>query len=365
MDKEPGLDFEAAWEAVSRHDRRFDGKFVYAVTSTRVYCHPSCPSRRPSLKHVTFFASPTSAEEAGYRACRRCRPDSVDGSPIEQRIQQAREYLDEQFEATVTLNDLARKVGMSPYHLQRTFRRYVGVSPKQYIDSRRIEQFKEHLKRGDTVTTAMYDAGYGSSSRLYSDVRSELGMTPATYRRGGFGMRIGFTITDSPVGHLLIAATKLGVAAVMLGDDDKTLEASLRREYPKAMLIRDSNSLKGYADAIVRYLRGEEVKLSLPVDVNGTTFQRRVWQALQTIPAGSTQSYSEVARSIGHPRAARAVARACANNSVALVVPCHRVIRGDGGLGGYRWGLDRKERLITLEKALVEGKKVRPRSGRQ
>ena len=252
-------------------------------------------------------------------------------------------------EEPLTLLALAAEAGLSPHHLERTFKRVMGISPRQYVDAQRMRRLKSRLKKGDDVTTALYEAGFGSSSRLYERAPGQLGMTPATYRHGGEGMRIGYTIVPCPLGRLLIAATPKGISAVYLGDRAGPLEEALAEEYPRAEIFRDRNGLRGSVSTLLRHLRGQEPHLELPLDVQATAFQRRVWEELKRIPYGSTRSYSEVARSIGKPNAIRAVARACATNPVSIVVPCHRVVRGDGNLAGYRWGLDRKRALLDRE----------------
>jgi AraC family transcriptional regulator of adaptative response/methylated-DNA-[protein]-cysteine methyltransferase len=348
------------WVAVAERDARQDGQFVYAVASTGVFCRPSCPSRRPRRENVAFFAGPEEAERAGYRACRRCAPKSS-VAPAERTVQQACAYLEGHLDEPVTLEALGRALGVSPYHLQRMFKRVTGVSPREYASARRVERLKERLQQGDGVADATYEAGYGSGSRVYERSDAQLGMTPATYKRGGMGMTIRYGTTASPLGRLLVAVTERGVCAVTLGDSDATLEAALRQEYPRARIEKagtEDAAIEGWIGAIVRHLEGEQPSLGLPVDVQATAFQRRVWQALQEIPYGETRSYTEVAAAIGQPRATRAVAQACASNRVALVVPCHRVVRGDftaggeaGDAGGYRWGAERKRRLLERERA--------------
>ena len=254
-------------------------------------------------------------------------------------------------EAPLTLAALSAEAHMSPHHLERTFKRVMGITPRQYADAQRMRRLKSRLKKGDNVTTALYEAGFGSSSRLYERAPAQLGMTPATYRRGGEGMRLGYTIVPCPLGRLLVAATKQGVSAVYLGDKEGPLKRSLAEEYPRAQILRDRNGMTAWVSAILRHLRGKEPHLELPLDVQATAFQRRVWEELQRIPYGSTRSYSEVARAIGKPSAIRAVARACATNPVSIVVPCHRAVRGDGNLAGYRWGLERKRALLQHEAA--------------
>jgi len=345
----PSLKTERAWEAVLERDRRFDGQFVYGVASTKVYCRPSCPSRRPSRDQVTFFDSSRLAETAGFRACRRCRPESAERPETERRIEQARRYLDEHYDEPVTLQQLAGEIGMSPYYLQRAFKRLVGSSPKEYRDMRRMDHFKTSLKRGETVTNATYEAGFGSSSRVYERANSDLGMTPSVFQAGGLGTTISFTTKATVMGRMLVAVTKRGIVTVRLGNNEASLVASLRRDYPMATLRLDVMGLQRYIAGILRCLTANGDACRLPLDLNATAFQRRVWKALQRIPCGSTRSYRDVARAIGQPAAARAVARACATNPIAVAIPCHRVIREDGRLGGYRWGLQRKHRLLALE----------------
>jgi AraC family transcriptional regulator of adaptative response/methylated-DNA-[protein]-cysteine methyltransferase len=348
----PGTD-EGKWQAVVDRDPAQDGGFVYAVTSTRIYCRPSCPSRRPLRSRVSFFANPDAAELAGYRACRRCEPRASQPAAVRQ-VQRAREYLDEHIDETVTLERLGKVTSMSPYHLQRTFKRVVGVSPRAYASARRLDRMKSRLKKGDTVSRATYEAGYGSGSRAYEHARAGLGMTPGTYRNGGRGMQIGFTVVPTPVGHLLAAATERGLCAVMLGDDIAGLEASLRREYPAASIEEGNGELTRYTEAVVEQLLGRD-RTDLPLDLHGTAFQRQVWEALRRIPAGETRSYQTIAQELGRPSAGRAVARACASNRVALVIPCHRAVRKNGELGGYRWGVERKQRLLEQERLVRDG----------
>jgi AraC family transcriptional regulator of adaptative response/methylated-DNA-[protein]-cysteine methyltransferase len=351
---------QALWDSVRGRDRAADGVFVYAVRSTGIYCRPSCPSRKPHREQVVFFALPEAAEQQGFRACRRCRPRSIGirdpridavarvCREIESRISND---IDSNGETRLTLVALSVPAGMSSHQLERAFRSMMGITPRQYADAQRMRRVKSSLKKGDNVTTALYDAGFGSSSRLYERAPSHLGMTPATYRQGGVGMSIHYTIVDSPLGRLLVGATDRGVSALYLGESDARLEAALRKEYPRANVRRDRNGLEAWVGKILDHLRGGEPHLDLPTDVQATAFQRRVWEELRRIPYGTTKTYSEVARAIGRPTAIRAVARACATNPVSVVVPCHRVVRGDGNLAGYRWGLDRKRALLAKEQA--------------
>jgi AraC family transcriptional regulator of adaptative response/methylated-DNA-[protein]-cysteine methyltransferase len=344
------------WQAVLTRDRSSDGSFVYAVRSTGIYCRPSCPSRRPRHEQVVFFPLPQSAEQAGFRPCRRCQPRNSDGYTNAQAeiIFQACRAIESHLDEDLSLASLGAQLHISPHHLQRSFKRIVGITPRQYAETCRLEQFKNRLKEGDSVTRAMYEVGYSSSSRLYERASAHLGMTPTAYRKGGLGMHIHYTIVDSPLGRLLVAATGRGICGVSLGDADALLEATLRGEYPAAQIQRDDAGLGEWVSAFLSYLHGRQPDLPLPVDVQATAFQWQVWEALRAIPSGSTRSYSEVARSLGHPQAARAVARACATNPVALVIPCHRVVRENGDLGGYRWGIGRKQQLLAQEKATAQ-----------
>jgi AraC family transcriptional regulator of adaptative response/methylated-DNA-[protein]-cysteine methyltransferase len=339
---------ERRWSAVVARDASLDGEFVYGVASTRIYCRPSCPSRRPLRSRVSFFETPAAAEQAGYRACRRCEPQQQQRRYVRQ-IQQAREYIEQHPDETITLERLAQIAQMSPFYLQRTFKRVVGVSPRAYASARRLDRMKSRLRQGDTVSRATYDAGYGSGSRAYAHARAGLGMTPGTYRNGGRGLRIEYAVVTTQVGLVLIAATDRGLCSVMLGDNTVTLEGALAREYPSAALERNDASLKSYTDAVVGRLLGQPEE-PLRLHVQGTSFQWQVWEALRRIPAGETRSYQEIAHEVGRPSAARAVARACASNRVALVIPCHRVVRETGDLGGYRWGVERKRRILEQER---------------
>jgi AraC family transcriptional regulator of adaptative response/methylated-DNA-[protein]-cysteine methyltransferase len=332
------------------------------VRSTGIYCRPSCPSRKPRREQVLFFPLPEAAEQRGFRPCRRCRPRTAPlGDPriakvalvcreIEARLLAD---TDRDNEKNLTLAALSAPARMSPHQLERAFRSVMGITPRQYADAHRMRRLKSRLKKGDNVTTALYDAGFGSSSRLYERAPSHLGMTPATYRQGGSGMNIRYTIVSSPLGRLLVAATGRGISALYLGQFDARLEAELQTEYPRADICRDRNGLAGWVGKILAHLRGQEPHLDLPTDVQATAFQRRVWEELRRIPYGTTRTYTEVARAIGRPTAIRAVARACARNPVSVVVPCHRVVREDGNLAGFRWGIDRKRALLEQESATV------------
>lgn len=346
----PATRDRARWQAVLRRDRSFDGRFVYAVTSTGVFCRPSCPSRRPRPDRVQFFDNAAAAEHAGFRACRRCGP-TAHAVRLPDAIDRASRYLAEHSDDSVPLTALSRIANLSPSHLQREFKRALGVSPREFQAACRAGRFREKLRNGHDVSTALYEAGYGSPSRIYEASPTGRGMHPATYRRGGAGADVGFVTVRCALGWLLVAATEKGVCAVKLGDTRQVLEADLRREFPSARITAKRHVRTGWVEALVNRLEGDERELTLPLDVRGTAFQWRVWRALQRIPAGETRSYSEVARDLGAPAAVRAVANACARNPVCLVVPCHRVTAKNGGTGGYRWGVARKARLLAQEAA--------------
>ena len=330
------------WQAVLARDRRCDGAFVYAVRSTGIYCRPSCASRRPRRTQVTFFPIPEAAEREGFRACLRCHPADVNGSDPGVALVR---------DACRTL-DAGEKPNVDPHRLARAFKRVLGITPKQYVAARRVARFKDELKRRKQVSPALYEAGYSSTSRVYERTHAQLGMTPATYARGGAGVDIVFVTVPTSLGRLLVAATERGVCRVMLGNNAAQLESGLRTEFDAAHVRQEQGGkLEGFVDAIRAYLEGREPHLDLPLDIRATAFQRRVWQELQRIPFGETRTYAEIATTIGQPTAARAVARACATNPAALVIPCHRVVREDGELGGYRWGVERKRALLENEKA--------------
>lgn len=340
------------WQAVVSKDARFDGQFVFAVSSTGIYCRPSCPSRRAHRERVTFFELPEAAEQAGFRACLRCRPERARVlDPQVELVRRVCRLLDASESEPLKLAELATRTGVSIFHLQRTFKRVMGISPRQYLAARRIGNFKTLVRKGDSVTNALYDSGFNSSSRLYENAAEELGMTPATYSRGGRGANINYTIVDSCMGRLLVAMTERGVCAVRMGDRDRELERDLQLEFPHARINRDDAVLHATVQKILKHLDQHDPRLNLPLDVVATAFQRQVWEKLRAIPYGQTVSYGDVARALGKPGAVRAVGRACATNPVALVIPCHRVVREDKSLGGYRWGLSRKRKLLEQESA--------------
>jgi AraC family transcriptional regulator of adaptative response/methylated-DNA-[protein]-cysteine methyltransferase len=332
-------------------DARFDGQFVFAVSSTGVYCRPSCPSRRAHRERVKFFDLPEAAEQAGFRACLRCQPKRARIlDPQIELVQRVCRLLDDSESEAAKLAELASHAGVSVFHLQRTFKRVMGISPRQYQTARKFGNFKSLVRKGETVTNSLYESGFNSSSRLYEYASEELGMTPATYSRGGRGVNINYTIVDSSMGHLLVAVTERGVCAVRMGDNDAELEKDLHAEFPQAQIGRDDSALREPVEKILNHLDKNEPSLDLPLDIRATAFQRQVWEKLREIPYGETVSYADVAKALGKPGAVRAVGRACATNPVALVIPCHRVVREDKSLGGYRWGLDRKKRLLDHER---------------
>jgi len=348
---------DTRWKPLAARDASADGTFVYGVTSTGIYCRPSCPSRRPRADRVRFFDTTTDARQAGFRACKRCRPDTVGlAQPGVEAVRRASAYLAVHADQSVTLSHLARVAAMSPYHLQRRFKAIVGLSPREYQAAVRAGRLRSSLRDGRDVTTAIYEAGYGSPSRVYEAPPTGRGMSPSSYRRGGAGMRIGYSTMSSPVGQVLIAATENGVCAVKLGESAPALARDLRREYPAAEIVPNQKPRKAWVTAIAEHLRGVTPSLDLPIDVTATAFQWKVWRALQRIPYGDTRAYAEVAKAIGKPSAARAVARACATNPVALVVPCHRVVPSAGGVGGYRWGAERKKRILAHEQRPARGR---------
>jgi AraC family transcriptional regulator of adaptative response/methylated-DNA-[protein]-cysteine methyltransferase len=355
MTTSPSTDHAEARAAIAARDARFDGRFVYGVTSTGIYCRPSCPSRRPRPDRVVLFDSPGEAERAGFRPCRRCAPRER-RAPHDARLDHARAYLDAHADEAVTVAQLSRHVGLTRSHLQRAFAAAFGVTPRAYLAARRSERFRAALREGDDVTTSIYAAGYGSPSRVYEHASARLGMSPATYRRGGEGTRIRFTTAPSEAGVVLLAATDRGVCAARLGDDDAALERALRSEFPRAALERDDRALKAWVAELTRRIAGRPPRREVPLDVAATAFQWQVWQSLKRIPRGETRSYGDVARTLGRPGAARAVAAACAANPVAVIVPCHRVVGASGAPGGYRWGPERKARL--LERETAGGKKA-------
>ena len=337
------------WRATVSRDARADGTFVLGVRSTNIYCRPSCPARRPLRRNVVFFRTLEEAEKQGFRPCLRCRPNEVAGSIA--LVEKATRYLVDSDEDTVRFGALAVRLGTTPATLRRAFLRVTGLRPRELAEALRLARFKKLLRAGKSITDALYETGYGSSSRVYERSNAQLGMTPATYRKGGKDMKIGYSIAKSALGRVLVGATQRGVSAVYLGDTEAKLIEELRQEYPRAEISPATDSFERWVKEIVLRVEGKPPRMDLPLDLQATAFQRRVWQELQRIPRGATRTYSQVARALGNPKSVRAVARACATNPVSVVVPCHRVIREDGNLAGYRWGLSRKEQLLAQERA--------------
>jgi len=340
---------ERFWQATVHRDARADGSFVFAVRSTHVYCRPSCPARRPLRRNTVFFRTAQDAESQGFRPCRRCRPKQQDSATA--LVERAAALIASSNDEVFRLDSVARQVQTSPAKLRRAFHRAAGLSPKEFQQALRLEQFKKMLREGGTVTDALYACGYGSSSRLYEKTNAHLGMTPVSYRKGGEGMHIGYTVANSSLGKVLVGTTERGVSAVYLGEKEGVLVEALRKEYPKAEITRAEGGSEVWLKEILQRIDGSAPRMDLPLDVKATAFQRRVWQELQKIPRGATRTYTQVAKALGKPQSVRAVARACATNPVSIVVPCHRVIRTDGNLAGYRWGLQRKEKLLEREAA--------------
>jgi AraC family transcriptional regulator of adaptative response/methylated-DNA-[protein]-cysteine methyltransferase len=337
------------WRATMSRDARADGTFVLAVRSTHIYCRPSCPARRPLRRNVVFFRTGVEAEKQGFRPCRRCRPNEVAG-PVALVERASRELAKVGEDEGVRFAALAVRLKTTPGTLRRAFLQVTGLRPRDLAAALRLARFKKMLRDGKGIAEALYETGYGSTSRVYESSNAQLGMTPATYRKGGKNMKIGYAIAKSSLGKILVGATERGISAVYLGDADANLVEELRGEYPKAEISAAADTFEQWVKEIVERVEGNPPRLELPLDLQATAFQRRVWQELQRIPRGSTRTYTQVARALGNPKAVRAVARACATNPVSIVVPCHRVIRGDGSLAGYRWGLSRKEQLLAQER---------------
>ena len=347
----PVLDPEAMWDAARRRDPSYDGVFYVAVKTTGVYCRPSCKSRPPKRENVSFFASPADALRAGYRACKRCRPDRLGAAdPQVEAVRRACERI-ASAEQAPSLADLAAGAGLSSFHFHRVFRKVTGVTPKAYAAEMRARRAAEGLKTAKTVTEAIYDAGFNSSSRFYETATARLGMTPTAARRGGEGLSIRFAVGEASLGSVLVAATDKGVCAIMLGDDPDGLVRELEDRFPRAKLVAADPNFERTVAQVVGLVEAPGQNLDLPLDIRGTAFQQKVWQALRAIPVGATATYAEIARTVGRPKAVRAVAQACAANPLAVAIPCHRVVRTDGGLSGYRWGVERKRKLLDREVA--------------
>lgn len=339
------------WDAVVARNRKFDGALFYGVSTTRIYCRPTCPSRRPKPENVQFFFDPDSAEHAGFRACKRCRPRQQSGSGQLDLVRNVCRAVEKNVDSPLPMKQLSAELKVHPATLDRAFKQSTGITIKQYAEARRLSLFKTALRFGRDVTTAIYDAGYNSSSRVYEHANARLGMTPATYSKGGDGSRIRYAIAPYSAGKALLAVTDKGVCSVKLGDDPARLGRELEGEYPKAEIIQADEELRDWMSILLKRLEGDVNLPELPIDVRATAFQRRVYEELKRIPAGQTRTYSQIAKELGGESGRRAVARACATNNVAVLIPCHRVVRTDGGMGGYRWGLNRKEALLAQERA--------------
>ncbi len=335
--------------AVRNRDARYDGKLIFAVITTRVFCRPSCKSRRANPENIRFYASVTEAKQAGFRACKRCLPEQVDAE--NDKLVSVARYIESHADENLTLAMLAARFNVSPTHLQKSFKAAIGLSPKAFQNGIRQRQFKALLKKGESVTDAVFAAGYGSSSRVYEQASSNLGMTPGAYKSGAVDEQISYTCGKTSFGNLMLAATDKGVCFAMFGDVEGELRQNLKQEFPKAIIERSAGDeqIKQWYTEINRYLRAESPMPGIPLDIRGTAFQMRVWAFLQSINEGDVVSYRDVAIGIGQPTAVRAAATACAKNRIALLIPCHRVLRGDGSMGGYRWGVDTKRTLLSLE----------------
>jgi len=338
------------WDAVVVRNRKFDGALYYGVSTTSIYCRPSCPSRRPKPENVQFFFDPDSAERAGFRACLRCKPREQAGSQKLQLVRNVCRAVEKNVDSPLPMKQLSAELKMNAATLDRTFKQSTGITIKQYAEARRLSLFKTALRFRQDVTTAIYEAGYNSSSRVYEHSNARLGMTPAAYSKGGDGATIRYAIAPYSAGRALLAVTDKGICGVKLGNDPARLVRELEGEYPKAELVHADGELRDWMSNLLRRLEGEVDLPELPVDVRTTAFQRRVYEELKQIPAGETRTYSQIAKKLGGESGRRAVARACATNNVAVFIPCHRVVRSDGGMGGYRWGLDRKEDLLARER---------------
>jgi len=357
---------EARWASVVARDPKADGKFYYSVKTTGVYCRPSCAARLAKRENVRFHATCKEAEIAGFRPCKRCEPDQA--SPVEQHAAMIAEAcrLIEESEETPGLEQLATHAGLSPYHFHRIFKALTGLTPKKYVAADRAKRVRSTLNRSCTVTEAIYDAGYNSNGRFYETSNEVLGMTPSNYRAGGASTEIRFAVGECSLGSILVAKSERGVCAILLGDDPDALTRDLQDQFPQANLIGGDAEFEQLVSKVVGFVESPALGLDLPLDVCGTAFQQRVWQALRKIPAGSTASYTDIAKRIGSPSSVRAVAQACGANALAVAIPCHRVVRNDGALSGYRWGVDRKRALLKREaQACMHGSRKPQQQPRQ
>jgi len=341
---------ESRWAALIARDQHAEGAFVYAVRTTGIYCRPGCASRLPKRENTLFFNTGEEAVQAGYRPCKRCKPDAASSQThVQELITQACRLIAEA-ETPPTLACLAAQAGLSQWHFQRVFKAAIGMTPKQYAKALQVERFRDSLKESESVTSAIYEAGFGSSSRAYENTRERLAMPPSLYRKGGAGLTIRYAITPCFLGWITVAATDKGICAIEFGDDPVSLASQLQTRFPKAQLDEAGPGFSEMIQQVIAFIESPRAKIDLPLDIQGTVFQEKVWKALREVPPGSTVSYTDIAQRIGSPRAVRAVATACASNKLAVVVPCHRVVRSDGALSGYRWGVERKRELLQREK---------------
>jgi len=343
------IESDRRWAYVVDRDRNADGTFYYAVKTTGVYCRPSCPARHPRPENVRFYTNRAAAESDGFRPCKRCKPDQP---PMAERnaatVARACRII-ERSETTIKLDELARRVGVSPYHFHRMFRTVTGLTPRQYSAGHRALCVRKKLDHANSITDAIIDAGYNSNSRFYERANDVLGMTPSNYRAGGANTAIHFAVGECSLGSILVAQSERGVCAILLGDDPDELARDLQDRFPHAELIGGDRAFEALVAKVVGFVEAPAIGIDLPLDLRGTAFQQRVWQALREIPVGETRSYAEISQRIGAPRAMRAVAQACGANPLAVAIPCHRVVRSDGALSGYRWGVERKRALLEKE----------------
>ena len=339
------------WQAILNRDRNYDSEIFYGVVTTKIYCVPSCPSRKPKRCNIVLFDTYLAAEKAGFCPCKRCLPRrDLPIQPKIKLIERVCREIEDKIEQPINLTSLSQKFDLSTAYLQRTFKEIVGITPKQYCEIVRLSRFKLYLRK-ETITQAIYQAGYNSSSSLYENISAKLGMTPKTYQQYGAETQIVYSIVscDLGIGYLLVATTKKGICTVELGDRPKELVDTLAEEFKRATIVRDDRQHREWIEKILQSIEGKEADLDLPLDIRGTAFQQQVWQALQNIPYGETRTYREIANEIGRSKATRAIGNACGANPTAIVIPCHRVLLSDGSLGGYRWGVDRKQKLIEIE----------------
>lgn len=345
----PAITEDPRWARLMARDKSADGLFWYSVATTGIYCRPSCPARRPAPDHVTFHDTLADAQASGCRPCKRCRPDDMDDDAHKDALVEQACRSMEQAETGLSLAELAREAGLSPAYFHRLFKARTGLTPKAYAAAHRAGKLREHLGKTDSVTEAIYEAGFNSSGRFYEQAEELLGMTPARYRKGGEQEELRFAVGHSSLGYVLVASSAKGVVAILMGDEPDALVRDVRGRFPKAMLRKGDADYEQVVAQVIAFVDAPHIGLGLALDIRGTLFQQRVWQALRGIAAGETASYAEIARRIGAPTATRAVAGACAANPIAVAVPCHRVVRGDGALSGYRWGIERKRCLLARE----------------